>query len=99
MVLPKKVMQEYDNIEPGKNGVRPKAVICFTFASVIGQLRNETLTAAHKKKRNESRKIFRLLSDISSPKIWEQSFLLQNNLCISADNKTTCNAIAKLQKV
>lgn len=40
MVLPKKVMQEYDNIEPGKNGVQPKAVICFTFASVVEQLRN-----------------------------------------------------------
>lgn len=33
-------MQEYDNIEPGKNSVQPKAVICFTFVSVLEQLKN-----------------------------------------------------------
>lgn len=93
------VMQEYDNIEPGKDSVVPKVVICFTFVSVLEQLRNYALTATHKKKRNGLREIFRLLTEISGPKAWEQSFFLQNNLCISADIKTICNAIAKIQKV
>lgn len=82
-----------------KNSVWSKVVICFTFVSVLEQLRNWTLTATHKKTRNGLKEIFRLSTEISSPKTWEQSFFLQNNFCISADNRTICNAIAKIQKV
>lgn len=33
LVMPKKVMQEYDNIMPERTDVEPKIVICFTFVA------------------------------------------------------------------